>query len=140
MEILRVVRLVVAVCQKVVLLAAGPAPNRIGADRNGAPVGEVDVDELYINNATEGQPLSVCGRDIGQERKWWLWACWYSASFSKVPSRTPFFPHHQPPARHAAANHNHTRRGRVAAGLWLGFICTSFWRRKFRVGFVSAHK
>ena len=28
-------------------LAAGTAPNRIGADRNGAPVEEIDVDELY---------------------------------------------------------------------------------------------
>ena len=28
-------------------LAAGTAPNRIGADRNGAPVEEVEVDELY---------------------------------------------------------------------------------------------
>ena len=28
-------------------LAAGTAPNRIGADRNGAPVEEIDVGELY---------------------------------------------------------------------------------------------
>ena len=28
-------------------LAAGTAPNRIGADRNGAPVEEVDADDLY---------------------------------------------------------------------------------------------
>ena len=28
-------------------LAAGTAPNRIGADRNGAPVEEVDAGDLY---------------------------------------------------------------------------------------------
>ena len=28
-------------------LASGKAPNRIGAECNGAPVEEIDVDELY---------------------------------------------------------------------------------------------
>ena len=40
-------------------LAAGTAPNRIGADRNGAPVEEVDVDELYKANDP-----------VGLQKKW----------------------------------------------------------------------